>query len=227
MVARVEPVAAERGEVDPADERGLAVDDDELLVVAVHRPLVCVERERDARAVRERVADGGDAAPVGVEERQRRSRPRQHAYLDALRRARRAGRGACAGRPRAGGSRARRTSRRARPTRAPIRSRPRSPRALGTVDHHVDRVARARRRRRRGPATGGRGEHGLADAREPAAMVVGDEPLDQGAGAIVELRTLHAARYPACGGCLRARCRVRQPRRSAIPRPVERAPARG
>ena len=52
VVARVEPVAAERGQVDPADERDLAVDDHELLVVAVHRPLAGVERDRDARAAR-------------------------------------------------------------------------------------------------------------------------------------------------------------------------------
>ena len=56
MIARVEAVAAERGQVDAADERDLAVDDHELLVVAVHRALVRVERAPDPRAAHELLA---------------------------------------------------------------------------------------------------------------------------------------------------------------------------
>ena len=56
MVAGVEAIAAERGEVDAADERDLAVDDHQLLVVAMHRPLVRVERASHARAADQLVA---------------------------------------------------------------------------------------------------------------------------------------------------------------------------
>ena len=44
MITGVEAIAAERGQVDTADERDLAVDDHQLLVVAMHRPLVGVKR---------------------------------------------------------------------------------------------------------------------------------------------------------------------------------------
>ena len=43
----VPAVARERGEVDPADERDLVVDDHELLVMAVHRALARVEHASD------------------------------------------------------------------------------------------------------------------------------------------------------------------------------------
>jgi hypothetical protein len=45
MLVRVEPVTGLEGEVDAADEADLAVDDHELLVVAMHRPLARVERD--------------------------------------------------------------------------------------------------------------------------------------------------------------------------------------
>jgi hypothetical protein len=52
----VEPVAGEVGQVDATDERHLVVHDHELLVVAVHRPLVRVERALHAVPAAELVA---------------------------------------------------------------------------------------------------------------------------------------------------------------------------
>ena len=65
VLAGVEAVTAERREVDPADEGDLAVDDDQLLVVAVERPLARVQRDVDARAAGQLVADVPDLAAVG------------------------------------------------------------------------------------------------------------------------------------------------------------------
>ena len=60
-VARsVETVAGEVGEVDATDECQLVVDDDELLVVTVHRALVRVQRADDLVAGAERFADRTD-----------------------------------------------------------------------------------------------------------------------------------------------------------------------
>ena len=78
MPGRVEPVAAQARQVDPADERDLVVDDDELLVVAVERPLTCIERHRDPRTVDEIVARLAHLAAIRVEERQRRTGPGEH-----------------------------------------------------------------------------------------------------------------------------------------------------
>ena len=50
-------------QVDPADERRLVVDDDELLVVAVERTLPRVERHRDPRAAGELVAHASRTSP--------------------------------------------------------------------------------------------------------------------------------------------------------------------
>ena len=66
MIAAVEAIAAERGQVDPADERDLAVDDHELLVVAMHRALVGVERALHARAADELVAHAPHGRRAGV-----------------------------------------------------------------------------------------------------------------------------------------------------------------
>ena len=57
MTRPVEPVAGEIGEIDAAHERQLVVDDDELLVMAMQRPLVRVERAHDLIALAERLAD--------------------------------------------------------------------------------------------------------------------------------------------------------------------------
>ena len=101
MVVPVETVARFGGEVDPADERDAVVDDDRLLVVAVHRPLLRVERALDLRVARRAdrasparlSARGGRAARVRLPTpaRERRRAPPAH----------RAGCGARAARPRA------------------------------------------------------------------------------------------------------------------------------
>jgi hypothetical protein len=69
MVAAVVAIAAERGEVDAADEGEFAVDDHELLVVAVHRALVRVERASHARSADQLIARLAGGRPVGREER--------------------------------------------------------------------------------------------------------------------------------------------------------------
>ena len=59
--------------------------DDRLLVVAVHRPFLRVERALDPRAGRKLVAHRPHARARRTEERQRGARPREHAHVDALR----------------------------------------------------------------------------------------------------------------------------------------------
>ena len=86
MLVRVEPVAVVRGQVDAADEGELAVDDHELLVMAVERPLARVERDLHTRALRECVTNRTHFPPVGPEDRQRRPGPRKQPYVDSLRR---------------------------------------------------------------------------------------------------------------------------------------------
>src|SRR5947208_5723743 len=53
----VEAIAAKRRQIDPADERDAAVDDHDLLVMAVHRALVRIEGADDRSARDELVAD--------------------------------------------------------------------------------------------------------------------------------------------------------------------------
>ncbi len=78
-------VAGLRGEIDPADERDAVVDHDRLLVVAVQRPFLRIERALDLRVRDQLVSHLSHVVPGGPEERQRRTGPRQHAYVDALR----------------------------------------------------------------------------------------------------------------------------------------------
>ena len=81
VLAHVEAVAGEGGQVDAAHEGHAVVDHDQLLVVAVHRPLPRVERHRDPRPADELVAHAAHLATVGMEERQRRTGPREHANV--------------------------------------------------------------------------------------------------------------------------------------------------
>ena len=80
MSGAVEAVAREAGEVDAADECDLVVDDHELLVMAVQRPLVRVERARDGSASAELVADPAYRTPGDRVERQGGASPQQHPY---------------------------------------------------------------------------------------------------------------------------------------------------
>ena len=84
MILAVEAVARERRQVDAAHEGGLAVDDRDLLVVAVKRPLPLVERHPDGRALDEPVTRFPDLRTIRTEERQRRSCPGEDANLDPL-----------------------------------------------------------------------------------------------------------------------------------------------
>src|SRR4051794_37938075 len=84
MVTRVESVAFESSEVEAADRRQLVVDDHELLVMAVHRPLAGVECVTDARAAYEPVECLPHLTAVGMEERQRCAGPGEHAHLNTL-----------------------------------------------------------------------------------------------------------------------------------------------
>ena len=85
MVVPVETVARLGGEVDPADERDAVVDDDRLLVVAVHRPLLRVERALDLRVADEAIAHLPHVFARRAEERQGCACPHQDANVDALR----------------------------------------------------------------------------------------------------------------------------------------------
>jgi len=62
MGRRVEAIAAERCEIDPSDKRDVVIDDDQLLVMAMKRPLVVIEGTRDARARDELDARGAPPA---------------------------------------------------------------------------------------------------------------------------------------------------------------------
>ncbi len=84
MRGGVEAVAGLVRQVDAADEGDRVVDDDRLLVVAVHRPLARVERALDPRPDREAVAHLPHLCPGGPEHRQRGARPGEHADLDPL-----------------------------------------------------------------------------------------------------------------------------------------------
>ena len=84
VIARVESVAPQGREVDPAHERGLVVDDDELLVVAVKGTLSCVERQRDPRAAGEFLSCPPHLAAVRMEERQRGAGPGEHPDVYSL-----------------------------------------------------------------------------------------------------------------------------------------------
>jgi hypothetical protein len=84
MIIAVKAIAAERGQVDTANERDLAVHDHELLMVTMHRPLVKIKRALHARAAGELLAHATYGRTSRREDRQRRSSPQQHPDLDSL-----------------------------------------------------------------------------------------------------------------------------------------------
>ena len=85
VLARVVAVAGQRGQVDPADERDLVVDDHDLLVVAVHLAPVGVQHALDPGAAHELVARGSlTSRAARLEHRHRRAGPDEHADGDAL-----------------------------------------------------------------------------------------------------------------------------------------------
>jgi hypothetical protein len=84
MIGAVEAVTGEPCHVDPSDECNDAVDDHELLVVAMERVLTRIRLTPDTRAAREGPHRVGDFAPSRVEDRHRRARPDEHAHIKPL-----------------------------------------------------------------------------------------------------------------------------------------------
>ena len=80
MPGAVETVAREIREVDAAHERQLVVDDHELLVMAVQRPLVRVERAHDGAALHSASRTLAHGAARHRIHRQGRPAPEQHAH---------------------------------------------------------------------------------------------------------------------------------------------------
>ena len=185
MLARVEPVSAERRQVDAPDKGHAAVHDDELLVVAVHRPLLRVEPDADPRPARERVAHLAHLGPRRVKERQRGARPREDTDVGApgdvgeqLPQRRASPRAAKRRRERPAGE----ADGGARPCDRLLDTRQR----LLAVDEQLDRVAGARPGLAGCPAAGRRREGTLpADPRESAPVVRSNEPLDALADRVV------------------------------------------
>src|SRR5207302_1709670 len=77
-------VSSETREIDPANERDVVVDDHELLVVAMHRPLDRIERTAHRRPAYKRLAFSSDSRAARIEQAQRRTRPQQHSHLRSL-----------------------------------------------------------------------------------------------------------------------------------------------
>jgi hypothetical protein len=85
MPGRIEAITGESRQIDSADERGFAIDEHELLVVAMQRALSSVESAADAGARRELAAHVASLASVWVKERQWGARPDKDAYVHPLR----------------------------------------------------------------------------------------------------------------------------------------------
>ena len=176
MLGRVVAITAEVRQVDAADEGDLVVDHDELLVVAVHRALVRVQRGLDARPAHELVAPLAHGGAARREHRHRRAGPQQHANVDRL--GRLAQQLAQQHRRLVADERELRRD-------APPRDQHAAPRAAdrllerrevrGALDQHVDRVARPRRRIPRGPqapVVRRRALRGAPELAQPAGMVM-------------------------------------------------------
>jgi hypothetical protein len=166
-------IAGFRGQVDSADEGDAVVDDDRLLVVAVHRPLLRIERAADLRAGTEALAHPSYRPPRGPKHRQRRSRPDKHTHLDLLSElSQKIAQNRRLSLPR------QREVRREEPASdvdvrlGPLEFRHHPGKRFGTVDQDIERSSRARRRVTGGPATPRSIKRYLpADPLEPAPMV--------------------------------------------------------
>ena len=80
MTRPVEPVAGEVGEIDAAHEGQLVVDDHELLVVAMQRPFMRIERAHDLVALAERFPDAAHGTSRDRIQRQGSTSPEEHAH---------------------------------------------------------------------------------------------------------------------------------------------------
>ena len=186
MLGRVITITAEIGQVDSADKRDLVVDHDQLLVVAVHRTLVRVQRSLDPRPAHELIAPRAHQRPTRREHRHRSARPQQHANVDRL------------------GRLAQQLAQQHRrlvaddrePRRdAPPRDQHTAPRGTDrllehrevrrAVDQHLDRVARPRRRitrRPQAPVIRRRPLRRAPQLAQPANMVSARQTLDPSPG---------------------------------------------
>ena len=91
VLVGVVAVAGERGQVDPADERELVVDDHELLVVAVHHAAVQLSSSHWIFVPFTSWSRAGlDHGAARLEDRHRRARPDEHRAPGRARRCRRA-----------------------------------------------------------------------------------------------------------------------------------------
>ncbi len=185
----VEPIAAEAGQVDPADEGDLVVDDHELLVVAVGEALVTVEHALDPRPGAELLAALPDGRAGRLEHRDGRPGPDEdpdgHPFGQLAEEA-----------P---------DRRSARPPPEPEvgldvpagdvdvrtgggdrRGDPRE--GVGAVDHHLEGVPRPRARVAGAPQPVGRRVEpgGRAEPAEPAPVVGARQSLDRVADSLVE-----------------------------------------
>lgn len=84
MPIGVEAITRLRGEVDPADERHAVIDDDRLLVMAMHRPLFRIERALDLGGCGQLLSNPPHLTSGGTEERKGSTGPDQHPDLDAF-----------------------------------------------------------------------------------------------------------------------------------------------
>jgi hypothetical protein len=182
VIGGVEAVASERCQVDPPDERELAVDDHELLVMAVHWALVGVERALHPSATDQLLAYSANRRPCGREDGHWRAAPQQHPHLHAL--GQLAEQVAQPGRPLV----ARQAEIRGDVPARYVHVRARLPerlgyagQRLGAVDQHLQRAALARRRSPGRPERSvGRGLEliEMSDAAQPAPVVRADRGLD-------------------------------------------------
>src|ERR1022692_4860533 len=182
MTTGVKTIPAERGQVDTANERDLAIDNHQFLVMAMHRPLMGLKRAPHAGAADQLLAHSAHGRTSQREDRQRRSRPQQHPDLDALSQI---------------------TEQIAQPTRLIVARQPEIRRdtppgdmhmrastaqrlgvawkRLATVDQHLERAPRARRRIARCPQRLAARRLQLIDPAntpQPATMTPADRDLD-------------------------------------------------
>ena len=183
MLGRVITITAEVRQIDAADKRDLVVDHDQLLVVAVHRTLVRVQRRLDPRPAHELIAPRAHRGPARREHRHRSARPQQHANVDRLGRL---------AQQLAQQHRRLVTDEREPRRDAPPRDQHTTPRGTDrllerrevrrAVDQHLDRVARPRRRitrRPQAPVIRRRALRGAPKLAQPASMMSARQTLDR------------------------------------------------
>ena len=83
VALRIPSIAVEAGQVNATDERDPAIDNDRLLVVAVHRPLVRIQGTLDSSPGHEVSPNLAQITSPGPEHGDRRTRPDQHPNRDA------------------------------------------------------------------------------------------------------------------------------------------------